>query len=440
MNDISLIQQRTMPQSIDAEQAILGGLMIDNGKFDIVAGLIAEGDFYREAHRKIYRAIHTLSIQMIPYDMVTLSEQMERDGTIDDVGGLYYLGTIANNVPTSANIKAYCNIVKSKAKHRKIIEVADGLLEGGFSEADDAADEAIKKLMALHTINKQYTYHIRDSLAQTVEEIDEAFSADTMTPGISFGLKDMDEKLGGMRDGHLIIVGGRPKMGKTAKILNFIDRCGVSVGFISAEQGHKQISMRMLSINGKINSQKLAIPKAMGDDDWPRLTAAAGRLQERAIYIYDKAAPTIDEVEREARRLKQNHDIKLLVVDYIQRLKCPGKERRNEVAEITQRLKEIARELEIPVVAGAQVSRKCEERSDKRPMCSDLKEAGELEQEADLILLLYRDEVYNQDSDDKGTCEINIAANRHGPTGIVKTVWLGEYMRFENAQTNYYAQ
>lgn len=426
------MQYVRVPFSNEAEQSVLGGLMMDKSKYDQVAGIVSELDFYHEGHRTIFAAITRLHLAKIPFDPVTLSEELEKAGKLDSIGGLAYLGGMARNTPSAANVKHYADIVKKKAKYRKLIDIAEVLATGAYEETEGVEVDVIRDLMALETVDKRYTHTLRETLAVVLDNLEEGIKNNTRVPGIPTGLTELDHRLGGMRKGHLHIIGARPRMGKTAMIMNIMDKCGAVAGFISAEQGHDQIGMRAMSISGRVDTQKISVPALINDEDWAKITNAVGNLSQRDIYIFDKAAPSIDEVEREARRMKQEHGIEILLVDYIQRLRANANSKREEVGIIAMRLKEIARELDIPVVAGAQVVRSIEQRADKRPMISDLKEAGALEEEADVIYLLYRDEVYNSNTEDKNTAEIDIGKNRHGPDGMVKVIWQGQYLRFED--------
>ncbi|KAF1005453.1 MAG: Replicative DNA helicase [Luteibacter sp.] len=429
---------RVPPHSTEAEQAVLGGLMLAPGRIDAVASHLNATDFYRRDHQIIYQAMVTLAQRGQPCDAITLGEWFERNGFVDVDAA--YLIEVANATPSAANIAAYAQIVHGHSTRRRVIDAATQLTERAFALGDEPADlldSGIAELMGMQRVEQGSEYTLRQALTLAFDAAMAAQARGGKIPGIPTGLSDLDDVLGGLHDSDLVIIGARPAMGKTALLLNFALGDDSPAGLISAEQPAVQIGSRLLSIEGGVNASRLR-NGSHDEEDLGRMSNAVGRLlapeAPRELMVFDRAAPTIAEVMRTARRWKQQYGIRRLLVDYVQRIKGtnPKDSRIDQVGEVAQGLKGIARELNIPVVALAQVNRKVEERSDKRPGMGDLANSSELEKEADQILMLYRDEVYNPESPDKGIAEINVEKNRHGPTGFVRAVWRPETMQFRD--------
>ncbi len=433
------------PHSIEAEQSILGGLMLDNSAWDQVADLLLENDFYRKDHQLIFHAITLLAIDNNPLDVITLSEKLESNNQLSQVGGLAYLGALAKNTPSSANIKAYAKIVKERGVLRSLISAGSRITESAFNtegrsskEILDRAEQLVFDIAEKGARGSTGFVGIKDLLTKCVDRIDMLFQQDDPITGVPTGFNDFDEMTSGLQAGDLIIVAGRPSMGKTTFAMNLAEHAAVDVGLpvavFSMEMPGDSLAMRMLSSIGRIDQHKIRTGK-LGDDDWPRLTKAVGILAEAPLYIDDTAALSPNELRSKARRLaRENGKLGLIVIDYIQLMQVTGssENRASEISEISRNLKALAKELEVPVVALSQLNRSLEQRPNKRPIMSDLRESGAIEQDADVIVFIYRDEVYNEDSPDKGIAEIIISKQRNGPIGIVRQTFLGRYTRFEN--------
>ncbi len=414
------------------ELAVLGSIITENSKINEIA--LTPSHFSNELNGIIFAEIQILNASKNPFDLTALAVSLEKTTGRSWVDNLT---SITSSMFYTSNAEKYAKEIDKIFIKEQALEIADNLRDRINDDDSSAISGAIKSLMSLHVEKRQHTYSLKQSLAVAIENIDKAFNSDDKFVGVPTGLTELDDCLGGFRKGDLIVIGGRPRVGKTLTLLNFINHNNVSNGFISAEQGHEQMSQRLISINGRVSSQSIRFPKMIKDDEWPKITASIGKLSEKRCWIYDKPAPSIEEVFAEARRLKHNFNIEILFIDYIQRLTASASVRHEELGHIARSLKELAREIDIPVVVGAQVSREVEKRPNKRPNISDLKGAGAIEEEADQILLLYRDEVYDINSRDKGICEINIGKNRHGPDGMVKVAFIADNLRLENLETGY---
>ncbi len=435
------------PHSVEAEQSVLGGLLLDNSAWDKIGDLVTETDFYRHDHRLIYRHISKLIENSKPADAITVAESLETGGELQNVGGLAYLGTLAQNTPSAANIRRYAEIVRERAVLRKLVEVGNGIAESAFSprgrNAKDLLDEAEAKVFEIAEAGargQQGFIGIQPLLTKVVERIDDLFQSDNPSDitGIPTGFGDLDQKTSGLQPGDLIIVAGRPSMGKTAFSLNIAENVaidyGAPVAVFSMEMAGTQLVMRMMGSVGRLDQHKVRTGR-LQDDDWQKLTYAVGKLNDAPIHIDETAALTALEVRARARRLhRQYGKLGLIVIDYLQLMSASshGENRATEISEISRSLKALAKELNVPVVALSQLNRSLEQRPNKRPVMSDLRESGAIEQDADLILFIYRDEVYNPDTADKGVAEIIIGKQRNGPIGSVKLTFLGEYTRFES--------
>ncbi|PCH63544.1 MAG: replicative DNA helicase [Gammaproteobacteria bacterium] len=439
------------PHSVEAEQSVLGGLMLDNSSWDKVADLLVEQDFYRRDHQLIFRAIAQLFEQSQPVDVITLAEFHDKRGELDQVGELAYLGMLARNTPSAANIGAYSAIVRERSVLRQLIQVGSEISnvafnpEGRSSEAMlDLAEKQVFEIAEKGAKRGGGFVQVKEVLSKVVDRIDTLFENDSPITGLSTGFSDFDEQTSGLQPADLVIVAGRPSMGKTTFAMNLAENAAIKskepVAVFSMEMPADSLAMRMLSSLGQIDQSRLRSGR-LNDDDWPRLTSAIALLNEAPLFIDDTPALTVTELRARARRLKREHGLSLIVIDYIQLMQGSGgsnENRATEVSEISRSLKALAKELEVPVVALSQLNRSLEQRPNKRPIMSDLRESGAIEQDADLIVFIYRDEVYNEDSPEKGKAEIIIAKQRNGPIGKVILTFQGKYTRFENFAYNDY--
>ena len=438
------------PHSVEAEQSVLGGLMLDNETWDQIADQINAEDFYRRDHKLIFGAIAELVNEAIPFDVVTLSEHLSKHGDLDKAGGMPYLGMLAKNTPTAANIKAYAAIVREYSVKRQLIHVGTQISDSGFQTEGQTSDELLDHAERLvfeiadkGAKGRKGFVDMKDVLTRVVDRIDTLFHQAEPITGVPTGYSDFDEMTSGLQSSDLIIIAGRPAMGKTTFAINLGENAAIkhdkSVAVFSIEMPAEQLAMRMMSSLGRIDQHRLRTGK-LGDDDWPRLTSAMGLLSEAKIFIDDTPALSPSELRARCRRLKREHGLDLVIVDYLQLMQVPGfkENRTGEISEISRSLKALAKEMDVPVIALSQLNRGLEQRPNKRPVMSDLRESGAIEQDADIIIFIYRDEVYNEDSPDKGTAEIIIGKQRNGPIGHVRLTFIGQFTRFENfAQDSY---
>jgi replicative DNA helicase len=447
MADDSLASLKLPPHSVEAEQSVLGGLLLENEALDKVADLIAASDFYRHDHRVIYEHISRLIELNKPADIVTVAESLDSTAELNSVGGIAYLGALAQNTPSAANIRRYAEIVRERAVMRNLVEIGSSIAESAFNpQGKDAAqllDEAEARIFALAEGGKRSSegfIDIKTLLPQVADRIDQLFQRDSTSDvtGISTGFADLDSMTSGMQPGDLVIVAGRPSMGKTAFSLNIAENVALDstlpVAVFSMEMGAAQLAMRMIGSVGRLDQHRMRTGR-LEDEDWVRLTTALGKLNDAPIYIDESAGLNALEVRARARRLHRQHGkLGLIVIDYLQLMSAnrPGENRATEISEISRALKALAKELDVPVIALSQLNRGLEQRPNKRPVMSDLRESGAIEQDADVILFIYRDQVYNPDSPDKGTAEIIIGKQRNGPIGTVRLTFLGEHTRFES--------
>lgn len=439
------------PHSVEAEQSIIGGLMLDNQVWDKISTKLCEADFYRTEHRILFRSISSLSKKDQPFDVVTLLDTLKSHNELDDAGGEAYLFELANNTPSVANVSAYADIVREKSVQRQLIsvatEIADSAYNPGGREVPELLDMAETKVFAIgeQTGGDGGPENIKSILVRAVEKIDALYHNGDAITGLATGLSDLDEMTSGLQPSDLVIVAGRPSMGKTTLVMNMAEHAAIKSGkpvlVFSMEMPSDSLAMRMMSSLGRIDQHKIRTGK-LDDDDWPRVTSAVHMLSEAPLFIDDTPALSPSEMRARARRLAKEHgSIGLIVVDYLQLMKVPGfnaENRTAEISEISRSLKSLAKELQVPVIALSQLNRSLEQRADKRPVMSDLRESGAIEQDADLICFIYRDEVYNEDSPDKGTAEIIIAKQRNGPIGKVRVAFIGKYTRFEDLAFNGY--
>ena len=432
------------PHSIEAEQSVLGGLMIDNSAWDSIADIVTEGDFYRQDHRLIFRSLSHLASNSDPLDIVTVSEWLEKYNDLDKVGGIAYLSTLAQNTPSAANIKAYASIVRERSVLRQLIRVSSEIGDNAFnpegrssSEVLDIAEQKVFQISERNARGRQGFQSITNLLPRVVERIDQLHELGGDITGLSTGFKDLDRMTSGLQVADLVIVAGRPSMGKTSFAMNIAENIAMgknkAVAIFSMEMPAEQLVLRILSSLGRVDQSKVRSGR-LDDDDWPRLTSTMNLLNEAPLFIDDTPALTPTELRSRARRLKREHDLGVIIIDYLQLMQVVGtkENRTNEISEISRSLKALAKELDVPVIALSQLNRSLEQRPNKRPVMSDLRESGAIEQDADLIVFIYRDEVYHEESPDKGTAEIIIGKQRNGPIGTVRLTFIGQYTRFEN--------
>ena len=437
------------PHSLDAEQAVLGGLMLDNKAWDQIADKITDKHFYRRDHQLIFQAMQHLAQHSKPIDMITVSEVLQKLGLHEEMGGFGYLGELAKNTPSAANIGAYADIVYERAVLRELISVGTHITQSAFETQGRASaeilDEAERKVfdIAERDVRGQGPESIRSILAKTIDSIEKRFEDNNPITGIASGFTDMDRLTTGMQAGDLVIVAGRPSMGKTTFAMNIAEHAAIrsqkSVLVFSMEMPGESLAMRMLASLGRIDQNKLRTGKLI-EDDWTRLTSAVSLLSEAKLFIDETPALSPIELRARARRVAREHDpLGLIVIDYLQLMRGQNnsENRTAEISEISRSLKALAKELRVPIIALSQLNRSLEQRPNKRPVMSDLRESGAIEQDADLIVFIYRDEVYHEDSPDKGTAEIIVGKQRNGPIGTVRLTFLGQYTRFENFMTEH---
>ena len=433
------------PHSVEAEQSVLGGLLLDEMAWDRVADIVRREDFYRHDHQLIFEAVGQLVDQNRPPDLVTVSEILERQGVLEEAGGTAYLATLANSTPTTANINHYARAVRERSVLRGLIQAASEIAENAFhpgehtvSEVLDQAEQRIFRIADQSSQRRGGFYPLKELMRESLDRLDELFQRDDPITGLPTGFEDLDDRTSGLQSSDLIIIAGRPSMGKTSFVLNMAEHVCVQqkepVAIFSLEMPREQLTMRLLASRARIDAHKMRNGN-LHDDDWPRLTKVVGELSEAPLFIDDTPALGPIEMRARCRRLKREHGLGLVVVDYLQLMHGAGdsENRATEISEISRSLKALSRELDVPVIALSQLNRSLEQRQDKRPMMSDLRESGAIEQDADVIMFIYRDEVYNPDNPEtKGVAELIIGKQRNGPTGKVRLTFLGEYTRFEN--------
>lgn len=441
--DADLSAHRIPPQNLEAERSVLGGMLLDNQAVHQVLEILDGDDFYSSGHRKIFQSIIDLTERNEPADLITLSNLLKDRSHLESIGGAAYLGSLADAVPSAANIAYYSKIVKEKSVLRKLISATTNILSRTYENATDIdgiIDEAEYSIFQISENKIRQTFFpIREIIKDSFRTIERLFEKKSLITGVPTGFEELDRLTSGFQRSELIIIAGRPSMGKTAFALNIAQHAAIEmdvpVAVFSLEMSKEQLAMRMLSSEARVDAQRLR-KGFLGETDWPRLTTAAGSLSEAKIFIDDTAAITVLEMKAKARRLKAEKGLGMVVLDYLQLMK--GREqspsREQEISEISRSLKALAKELNVPVVALSQLNRQVEARSDRRPQMADLRESGAIEQDADVILFIYRDEVYNRSDDnpEKGIAEIIIGKQRNGPTGRIKLAFLKEFTRFEN--------
>ena len=441
-----------MPHSIEAEQSVLGGLMLENNKLDAVLEVVSEQDFYRQDHRVIFRMMVNLQEAAQPLDVITLSEELHKHDQLERVGGLGYLVEMANNTPSAANIVAYAKIVRERSTLRQLIDAAQEISKSSMNPAgldsDDLLQLAEKRVaeIAEDRPKEGGLVGVNDLLKATVQKIDELFRSGSDVTGVPSGLTDLDQRTSGWQQGELIILAARPSMGKTALALNFVESALFSqpkpVLVFSMEMPSNAMIMRMMSSVGRIDQTKMRNGK-LTEEDWPKLSSAVAKLKDKLLFIDDTPGLNPQELRARIRRIAREHgNPGLIMVDYLQLMTVAGASegRTQEISEISRSLKGIAKEFECPMIALSQLNRGVEQCPNKRPMNSDLRESGAIEQDADVILFIYRDEYYNEDSPDKGIAELIIGKQRNGEIGTCRAAFIGKYTRFDNLAPEYFQQ
>lgn len=430
------------PQNIEAEQSVLGAILLDNDALNKTLEILSLEDFYREAHRKIFRRMCDLSEKNEAIDLITMTELLKKNNEIESIGGVSYMASLVNVVPTSSNIRYHSRIVREKAAMRNLINAATEIISQVYEskqDVDEILDTSESMIFEISEKRVKPSFvTIKEIVKDSFEMIEKLYEKKELITGLPTGFIDLDEKTSGLQKGDLIVVAGRPSMGKTALCLNIAEHVGIEmkepVAIFSLEMSKEQLVLRMLCSEAEVDSHKLR-SGYLGESDWPRLVNAAGSLTEASIFIDDSPVITALEMRAKARRLKAEHGLSLVIVDYLQLMRGRGRfeRREQEISEISRSLKALAKEIAVPVMALSQLSRAVEQRQDRRPQLSDLRESGAIEQDADVILLLYRDEIYNPDKEDsKGKIEINVGKQRNGPTGIINLTFLSQYTKFKD--------
>jgi len=445
---------RVPPHNVQAEQSLLGALMLENSTWELVADKVKEEDFYRQEHRLVFRAVGLLADSDAPFDVITVAEALEKRKLLDDIGGMPYLAEIDRNTASAANAVHYARIVRFNSVLRQLVKAGTDITDLAFdtqgrSEAEilDIAETKVFKIA--EQMNRGSGFRpIEELLKLAVDKIDELFHRDEPITGLPTGFTDFDRKTSGLQPSDLIIVAGRPSMGKTSFAMNMAEnvaiKTGKGVAVFSMEMPGDSLAMRMMSSLGQIDQHRVRTGR-LTDEDWPRLTSAVTMLSQAPMYIDDTPALSPTELRARVRRLqrdikREDKDLGMIVIDYLQLMQSSteGENRATEISAISRSLKSLAKELSVPVIALSQLNRSLEQRPNKRPVMSDLRESGAIEQDADLIVFIYRDEVYNEDSPDKGVAEIIIGKQRNGPIGTVKLAFLGQYTKFENLAEDLY--
>lgn len=431
------------PQNLEAEQSILGSVLLENSAINSVLEVMSKDDFYSEAHRKIFNVMVELSEKNEPVDIITLSNALKDRKLLDSIGGTAYLASLVDNVPSAANVTNYAKIAKEKAILRGLIASATEIINSCYetgSDVDQVLDQAENSIFEIAENKVRPSFHpIREIVKDSFRSIEDLYARKELITGVPTGFEKIDDLTSGLQQSDLIIIAGRPSMGKTAFALNIAQYAALEgqtpVAVFSLEMSKEQLVFRLLASEAKVDSQRLR-KGFLGETDWPKLTAAAGRLSEAPLFIDDTPAITVLEMKAKSRRLKADAGLALIVVDYIQLMRGGNyrESREQEISEISRSLKALAKELKVPVIALSQLNRKVEDRTNRRPQMADLRESGAIEQDADVIAFIYRDEVYNksEDNPEKGTAEIIIGKQRNGPTGTVKLAFLEKFTCFEN--------
>ncbi|MFF2287353.1 MULTISPECIES: replicative DNA helicase [Peribacillus] len=444
---IEQFQDRIPPQNIEAEQAVLGAIFLEPSSLTVTSEVLIPEDFYRSSHQKIFNVMLKLNDEGKAVDLITVTEELAATKNLEEVGGVSYLSELAGSVPTAANIEYYARIVEEKSLLRRLIRTATNIAQEGYSREDEVEEllgEAEKTIMEVaQRKNSGAFQNIKDVLVSTYDNIEVLTTRTGDVTGIPTGFAELDRMTAGFQRNDLIIVGARPSVGKTAFALNIAQNVATkteeNVAIFSLEMGAEQLVMRMLCAEGNINAQNLRTG-SLTDEDWRKLTMAMGSLSNAGIYIDDTPGVRIGEIRSKCRRLKQEHGLGMILIDYLQLIQGDGRSgdnRQQEVSEISRSLKALARELKVPVIALSQLSRGVEQRQDKRPMMSDIRESGSIEQDADIVAFLYRDDYYDKESENKNIIEIIIAKQRNGPVGTVSLAFVKEYNKFVNLERRF---
>ncbi|MGE7765333.1 replicative DNA helicase [Peribacillus sp. NPDC096540] len=444
---IEQFQDRIPPQNIEAEQAVLGAIFLEPSSLTVTSEVLIPEDFYRSSHQKIFNVMIKLNDEGKAVDLITVTEELAAAKNLEEVGGVSYLSELAGSVPTAANIEYYARIVEEKSLLRRLIRTATNIAQEGYSREDEVEEllgEAEKTIMEVAQRKNSGSFqNIKDVLVRTYDNIEVLTTRKGDVTGIPTGFAELDRMTAGFQRNDLIIVGARPSVGKTAFALNIAQNVATkteeNVAIFSLEMGSEQLVMRMLCAEGNINAQNLRTG-SLTDEDWRKLTMAMGSLSNAGIYIDDTPGVRIGEIRSKCRRLKQEHGLGMILIDYLQLIQGDGRSgdnRQQEVSEISRSLKALARELEVPVIALSQLSRGVEQRQDKRPMMSDIRESGSIEQDADIVAFLYRDDYYDKESENKNIIEIIIAKQRNGPVGTVSLAFVKEYNKFVNLERRF---
>ena len=432
------------PSDVEAEQAVLGSMLTDKDAVISAIEVLKEEDFYREDNKAIYRAILNLYSSSEPIDIITVKAELASIGKLEAIGGLEYLAELPDKVPTTANVEKYIKIVEEKSILRSLIKTANEIITLGYDEANEAdtiMDEAEKKIFNIMQKKATKTYTpIKDVLVETFAKLEELYNEKKHVTGVPTGFSDLDYKTAGLHNSDLILIAARPAMGKSAFALNLATnaavRANVPVAIFSLEMSKEQMVNRILCSEAMVDSNKVRTGK-IEEDDWGKLAGALGPLSESEIYIDDTPGISVMEIRAKCRKLKLEKNIGLVVIDYLQLVQASNNRRgsrEQEISEISRSLKILAKEINVPVIALSQLSRAPEQRPDHRPMLSDLRESGAIEQDADIVMFLYRDDYYNEDSEKKNIAEVIIAKHRSGSTGTVELLWLGNYTKFANIE------
>jgi replicative DNA helicase len=442
MNEVDLSSHKLPPQNNEAEQSVLGGILIENEAINKVLEILSVDDFYRDAHQKIFGGMVDLTEKDEPVDLITLTNDLRKKNQLDSIGGASYLASLNDSVPTAANIEFYAKIVKEKATLRKLIQTSTEIITQSYQDRGDVEDLLDEAEQAIFRISENRVrpsfYHIKKIVKDSFEIFQRLYEKKELVTGVSSGFRDLDRMTAGFQPSDLIIVAGRPSMGKTAFCLNVAQYAAVEnkipIAIFSLEMSKEQLVIRMFCSEARVEGHRLRTGY-LSESDWPKLTLAAGTLSESPIFIDDSPALTVLELRAKARRLKGEHGLGMIIVDYLQLMRGRARveSRQQEISEISRSLKALAKELNIPVIAVSQLSRKTEERQGMRPQLSDLRESGAIEQDADLILFIYRDEVYNrtEDNPNKGKAEVIIGKQRNGPIGKIELAFLDKFTAFK---------
>jgi replicative DNA helicase len=438
-----LPKDKVLPHNAEAERTVLGAVLVDNAAFNSAAETLTREDFYRESHRRIFEAMAALAERSQPIDLVTLKDELIRASALEAVGGAAYLGSLVDGVPRITSVEQWSRIIKEKAVLRNLIHASNRIVQSCYEAEDDAAiilDRAEKSIFDIAERRiRQGFVALREVVKESFRTIDQLAQSKDVVTGVPTGFVDLDERTSGLQKGDLIIVAARPAMGKTSLCLNIAqnasERTGETVGVFSLEMSKEQLVLRMLCADARVDAHRLRTGN-LGEKDWARLAKAYADLSASKIYIDDSAMLTPLEMRAKCRRLKAEHGLSLVIVDYLQLVTGAGRveNRQQEIASISRSLKGLAKELECPVIALSQLSRAPEARTDKRPQLSDLRESGALEQDADIVMFIYREEEYKPTDENRGIAEINIGKQRNGPTGTVKLAFIKEFTRFENLE------